>query len=117
MKIKPAHRPGEALHAPFYLLLRYAIQPGQSHGSYSVLYVDLDRNAQLDIPDTYIRSHEIKKDFTVPDADANPKPAFGAGEATKVILDFQPRDIDVSLKPAEWTVVNENINVELGVTE
>ena len=57
------------------------------------------------------------KDFTVPDADANPKPAFGAGEATKVILDFQPRDIDISLKPAAWTVVNENIDVELGVTE
>ena len=57
------------------------------------------------------------EDFTVPDADANPKPAFGAGEATEVILDFQPRDIDVSLKPAAWTVVNENIDVELGVTE
>ena len=57
------------------------------------------------------------EDFTVPDADANPELTFGAGEATKVILDFQPRDIDVSLKPAAWTVVNENIDVELGITE
>lgn len=76
------------------------IQPGQQ--SYTV-------EVTVQLPDGMEDTVEV----VVPDPDANPKPAFAAGEATKVILDFQPRDINVTLVPADWTVVSDS--VELGV--
>ena len=76
------------------------IQPGQQ--SYTV-------EVTVQLPD----GTEDTVEVVVPDPDANPKPAFAAGEATKVILDFQPRDINVTLVPADWTEVSDS--VELGV--
>lgn len=42
---------------------------------------------------------------------------FAAGESAKVILNFQPRDIEIKLIPDNWIPIMENIDVDLGVSD